>query len=673
MTMAGASPTAADPGPDADTEARRIQGLLEGGQIAEAVAAAALSAAPTHRPLLYALAVGQRLAGRPRDALATLERLEDAFPDYPRLYQERGHCYVALRLPEAAIKAYESAVTRSAALPASWNALQRLYPMVGRTLDAETAGAHVRKLASLPADIVTACSMYADGEHLAAETRIRQYLLTHGDHIEAMRLLARIGADFDILDDAEVLLEGVLHMAPDYQAARYEYALVLQKEHKHATALAQIDLLLQQEPHNRVYRSLRAAILAGMGRHQESLPLYDQLLLEAPTDPDLWLGRAHLHKTMGNQTDAISDYQQAARIRPQFGDAYWSLANLKTYRFSDDELQIMRAQVDARRLADADRYHLCFALGKALEDRGEYAESWNFYARGNALKLRECRYQPEIIESNTRLQKQICSGEFFAARQAWGCDSEAPIFIVGLPRSGSTLVEQILASHSQVEGTMELANVHRFVHELRGRLEQQPEGRYPAVLADLSADAVRSFGQRYIDETRVYRKLNRHHFIDKMPNNFRHLGLIALILPRAKIIDARREPMACCFSNFKQLFASGQQFSYDLEHLARYYRTYVELMAHWEAVLPHRILRVQHEDLVGNLEPGVRRILDFCELEFEPGCVNFHQTERAVHTASSEQVRRPISAEGINQWRHFEPWLGPLHAALGDVLTRYRN
>jgi tetratricopeptide (TPR) repeat protein len=378
----------------------------------------------------------------------------------------------------------------------------------------------------------------------------------------------------------------------------------------------------------------------------------------------LHLSIGHALKTKGLRTDAENAYRAAARLRPDFGDAYWSLANLKTYRFSDAELATMREQVDARRTPNEDRIHLCFALGKALEDRGDYAESFKFYARGNALHRMGSSYQPELIERTAQQQIELCTPEFFAKRRGYGCNDPAPIFIVGLPRAGSTLLEQILASHSRIEGTMELADIPRLV----STLDLHPGGaRFPGILESLAADDYRAFGEAYINDTKHYRVAGRPFFIDKMPNNFRYVGLLHLILPNAKIIDARREPLACCFSNFKQLFASGQQFSYSLEDIGRYYRTYVRLMQHWDTVLPGRVLRVQHEDVIDDLESSVRRLLDYCGLEFEPACVEFHKTERRVHTASSEQVRRPINREGVNQWRNYEPWLGELRATLGSL------
>jgi tetratricopeptide (TPR) repeat protein len=427
-------------------------------------------------------------------------------------------------------------------------------------------------------------------------------------------------------------------------------------------------MLQEAEPEERAYRITQATLSTELGECEQALGDYRRLLAETPDHAELHLSMAHTLKTLGRQEAAIESYRRAAQLRPAYGDAYWSLANLKTYRFTDEELAAMRAAESAPRTALADRFHLCFALGKGLEDRGDYAESFAYYDRGNALKKSECRYRPEFIERNTRLQSEVCTPELFAARQGWGDPSEAPIFVVGLPRAGSTLIEQILASHSRVEGTMELSDIPRLAQSLQGRdgAGGAPLYRYPGVLAELPAEDFKTFGARYLADTALYRA-GKPRFIDKMPNNFRHIGLMHLILPNARIIDARRAPMACCFSNFKQLFASGQQFTYSLEDIARYYRTYVELMAHWDRVLPGKVLRVQHEQLVADFEPQVRRILQFCGLEFEPACLEFHKTARRVHTASSEQVRRPINTEGLDQWRHFEPWLGPLEQALGEL------
>jgi tetratricopeptide (TPR) repeat protein len=650
-----------------ETEVRRVRALLELSDFARGLEAAQALAAevPENRDALYLIAVSLRYLQRVPEALQVLERLEQLHPGYPRVHQERGHCHVALRAAQPAIEAYERAVTMSPALPASWRALQTLYRMQGRMADADRADQQVKNLAALPHEIVTAFSMYADGEIFDAERVVRQYLLAHGDHVEGMRLLAKIGMDLDVADDAEILLARALEIAPNHREARYEYAIVLLKRHKHVRAREEMEKLLAVDPDNRMYRTTHATICMGFGDY-EALPRYRELLAETPRDPELHLSIAHALKTLGQTPEAIDSYRTAAALRPDYGEAYWSLANLKTYRFTDAEIAVMRRAEAAPRIQLADRYHLCFALGKALEDRAEYAESFAYYERGNALKKIECRYRPEPLERTARLHESLCTAQFFAARAGLGCDSAAPIFIVGLPRSGSTLIEQILASHPQVEGTMELADIPRMVQDLQGREVIGGEQRYPGVLGSLSPAQSIKLGEKYLADTLVYRT-GKDRFIDKMPNNFRHLALIHLILPNAKIIDARREPMACCFSNFKQLFASGQQFTYSIEDIARYYRMYVELMAHWDAVLPGKVLRVQHETVVEDLEGTVRRILDFCGLNFEPACLEFHKTSRTVHSASSEQVRRPIYREGVDQWRHYEPWLGPLKAALGPL------
>jgi tetratricopeptide (TPR) repeat protein len=467
-----------------------------------------------------------------------------------------------------------------------------------------------------------------------------------------------------VYDDAEFLLESALMLAPDYNAMRYDYVLALLARHKHSLALTELGRLLRGDPTNRAYRITEGTALIGVGKSEEAIERYRAILEETPKAADIHLSIAHSLKTLGRQKEAVDSYRAAYESRPSFGDAYWSLANLKTYRFTEPELAAMRDQERAEGTGAQDRYHLCFALGKALEDRGEFEESFGYYERGNALKKAEIRFKIEPIERNATLQEAVCTQEFFEARRGHGSPSSEPIFIVGLPRAGSTLLEQILASHSRVEGTMELPDILRYVGELQGRQPDQGNPRYPAVLGELSSTDFAKFGERYLADTRIYRT-GKPRFIDKMPNNFRHIGLIHLILPNARIIDARRDAMACCFSNFKQLFAAGQEFTYSIEDIARYYRHYVELMRHWDHALPGKVLRVQHEDVVQDLEHNVRRILDFCELDFEPACLEFYKTERSVRTASSEQVRQPIYKEGLDQWRNFEPWLGALKSALG--------
>jgi len=656
------------------SETQRLRALIRQHKFTEAleVGRGLFERIPDQRDVLLCVAVAQRYLGRPDDALGTLARLEQHHPRFSRLYEERGRCFVDRREAPQAMAAFLRAVNLNHALPGSWRMLEGLYRMAGRPDEAATAASQLAKLESLPPEVVIGTALFEDGDLDAAEPMTRAFLIEHGDHVEAMRLLARIGVARGVLDDAEILLRAVLERAPEYRIARGEYAKVLLEVHKYQDARCELERLLRDAPGDRLLNTLYAASCVGLGEHERAIELYHELLRETPDDADLHLSLAHAQKTVGRTGEAVDSYRRAAASRAGFGDAYWSLANLKTYRFTEHEIEQMRAAESATATGLVDRYHLCFALGKALEDRREFAESFRNYERGNALKRAESKYRADIIENNTRRQIEVCTAEFFARRRDFGVPADDPIFIVGLPRSGSTLLEQILASHSQVEGTQELPNIQQIVQKLRGREPDLDDSRYPRILDEIDADTARRLGEHYLEHTRVYRA-GKPRFVDKMPNNFRHLGLIHLILPNARIIDARREPMACCFGNLKQLFAQGQEFTYSIPDIARYYRTYLELMDHWDRVLPGRILRVHHEDVVGDLEGSVRRMLNFCGLDFEPQCVDFHETRRSVRTASSEQVRRPLNREGLDQWKYFEPWLEPLKAALGDAPNRYRT
>jgi tetratricopeptide (TPR) repeat protein len=633
-----------------------------------------------HRDVPLFVAIALRHLNRIEEALGTLANLERLHPRFSRLHEERGHCFVALRQAARAIESFLVAVNLNQALPSSWRMLEGLYRMTGQADNAALAAKHVAALGNLPREVVTATGLFADGDLDAAEPMVRSFLLRHGNHVEAMRLLAGIGSARKVFDDAELLLSAALAIAPNFRAARQDYAGVLVEMHKFREAQVQLDQLLAAEPENLLLRNLYAATCAGLGDYERAIGLYRELLRATPEDADLYLSMAHALKTVGRREEAIEAYRTAAVCRPTFGDAYWSLANLKTYRFTEEELTRLRTALAAPAIRNLDRWHLCFALGKALEDRQEYAESFRWYAEGNALKRAASNYRPELIEGNTRQQKAVCTADFFARRRGWGAPAPDPIFIVGLPRSGSTLLEQILASHSQVEGTQELGNILEVAQTLLGRDPDMSDPPYPRILAEMDAEAFRKLGEQYLADTQVYRKSRlpgspavKPFFIDKMPNNFRHIGLIHLMLPNAKIIDARREPMACCFSNLKQLFARGQEFSYGVDDIARYYRTYLDLMRHWDQVLPGRVLRIHHEDVVLDLDGSVRRLLEFCGLDFEPRCIEFHRTQRSVRTASSEQVRQPLYREGLDHWKHFEPWLAPLEAALGDARERYRD
>jgi tetratricopeptide (TPR) repeat protein len=629
------------------------------------------------RDALLQKASGLRAGQRLPEALTVLNLLQSLHPQFSRLYQELGHCHVLQRNGPAAIEALQEAVRLNPTLPTSWDMLEQLYRLLGDTAQADAAAKNLDTLKQLPPEVVVANSLFADGDLEPAEDVIRDYLLQDGDNVGALRLLARICQERDALAEAEALLHAVLARAPDYDAARFDYAAVLLQQQKHQQARQQTEQLLKHDPDNRDYLKQYGAACIGLGDHEAVIDAYSKLmsgpLSSRAEAADLLVWRANALKTTGRQTDAIADYRASLTARPDYGVAWFGLANLKTYRFTEAEISRMRAAEAQPTIEDMDRTYLCFALGKALEDRSDYEPSWQYYQRGNAVRRATSRYRPEVAESCAQRLKQLFTAEVFATRQGWGVNDPAPIFILGLPRSGSTLIEQILASHSGVEGTQELTEIDRYVSELCG---QDPDCRLPLnpeALLQLTPDDARLLGERFLAETRAYRRLGKPFFIDKMPNNFWHIGLIHLILPQATIIDVRREPMAFCFSNLKQLFGTtNQEFTYNARHLARHYRVYLDIMRHWDDVLPGRVLKVCYEDVVEDLDGNVRRMLAHCGLAFEPACLDFHKTQRSVRTPSSEQVRQPITREGLAQWQHYEAWLAPLRQALGDALTDYR-
>jgi tetratricopeptide (TPR) repeat protein len=615
---------------------------------------------------LYILSVCQRYLQKFKHALQTLEKIKVLNPDYGRTYQEEGHIYRQHQAVVPAIEAYNQAVLRNPALLACWQALADLYQQQANHTAAKEMREQVQRLSALPIELLSVNSMLHEGKLYKAEQLCRNYLQKMPHHVEAMRLLASIGVKMHVLDDAEFLLESCVEFYPNNTVVRFDYADVLYKRQKFAESLEQAEKLHNEDPTNLAFSMIMANCHVGAGNIEAALSIYNKVLQQTPDNPNVLLMLAHALKAVDKVDEAIAAYQKAYKSKPDFGDAFWSLANLKTYRFSDAEINIMQHRQTDEKTALVDRFHFCFALGKAFEDKKDYAVSMEYYQLGNSLKKQQSRYKSEHIDEEFQTQTDTCTSSLFALKKGSGNTAADPIFIVGLPRAGSTLLEQILSSHSQVDGTMELPNIASIVNKLNGRQRVDEEHRYPGNLHELSPELLAKIGEEYINSTQIYRQ-NAPYFIDKMPNNFRHIGLIHLILPNAKIIDARRHPMACCFSGFKQLFAEGQEFTYGQEEIGRYYKGYTELMAHWEEVLPGRVLRVQYEDVVEDLETQVKRILDYCGLPFEDVCLEFHKTVRAVKTPSSEQVRQPIYKSGLEQWKNFESYLGPLKKALGPL------
>lgn len=608
------------------------------------------------RDLTYLLVVAYRLNNNIDQAITTAKQFIVEFPHYARGFQELAYCYLSKHQQvtlDAATHFYQ-AVKLNPALLASWQQLARYYHVSGNHQAFTLAQNQIQYLSQLPKPILGARDLMNEGDLATADRLCRQFLQQHKHHPEGMFLLAEIGIQSKAYSDAEFLLESCVTLYPEHKGAGVAYLQLLSKMGKFKQALALANTLLEKNTHDTNLQIAKATALVGVGDIEQAISLYQALLAQNPDQPGTHLLLGHALKAAGQLSSAITSYQQAYHYKTDFGDAYWSLANTKAYRFTDDEIKQMETCLTQTNLDQEDRVHLLFALGKAHEDRKIYEPAFHFYAQGNQLKSQSLGYQAEFIERQVDAQIAFFKPEHFSAQQDQGCQAADPIFIVGLPRSGSTLLEQILASHSQVEGTMELHNIIGMVSRLRGQGQ-----RYPDVLDDLVPSYFKRFGEQYITETQVYRH-NTPYFIDKMPNNFLHIGLIKRILPNAKIIDARRDPMACTFSCFKQLFGEGQEFTYDLDHLGRYYQAYLKLMAHWDQVLPNQILHVQHEDVVNDFENQVHRILDYCQLPFEASCLTFYNTERAVKTPSSEQVRQPIYKTGLAQWKHFEPWLTPL-------------
>lgn len=522
-------------------------------------------------------------------------------------------------------------------------------------------------------DLLRAGQALAANDLPTAEGLLRPYLKRRPTDVAAIRMMAELAARIGRLVDSENLLRRALELAPAFTAARANLATILYKQNKPGEAIAELEAIEREGAANLGHTSLKAAALGRIGGHDEALGLYRLLLDARPDEPKLWMSYGHILKTVGEQQDSVAAYRRAILIRPSLGEVWWSLANLKTIRFDEADIAAMEAALASPDLADDDRFHLHFALGKALEDRGLAEASFTHYSTGNRLRRAALAYDAADIGAHVDRSIALFTPDFFAARAKFGHPAPDAIFIVGLPRAGSTLVEQILSCHPAIEGTSELPDIPIIARRLGGRKAGDEASAYPDCLARLDASELAALGKEYLERARIQRTTDRPLFIDKLPNNWAHVGLIRLILPNARIIDARRQPLACGFSNFKQHFARGQGFTYDLADIGAYYSDYLRLMRHMDAVQPGLVHRVIHEDLVDDPEGQVRRLLDYLGLDFDPACLAFHENKRAVRTASSEQVRRPISRDGLDQWRPFQPWLGPLEAALGANGEQWRD
>ncbi|MBU6472477.1 MAG: sulfotransferase [Alphaproteobacteria bacterium] len=630
-----------------------------------------LKAVPGHPDALLIQGAARLALGDPAGALAVIEPLAAAYPKAAAVHYHLGTALAEAGRGDEAIAALRRTVKLNGQHAQAWRLLGDLLTATGDSEGADAAYArHIQASVNDPR-LMEAAGALCDNKLAVAEHGLRAFLKENPTDVAAIRMLAEVASRLGRYEDAQKLLSRALELAPSFDAARANYATVLMRQNRTTEALAEIEALLKRDPRNTGYRAQRAAALARIGEYQQTIADYEAVLKAYPTQPKAWMSYGHALKTVGRTDDGIAAYRRSLALLPSLGESWWSLANLKTFRFTDEDVAAMRRQLARSDLSDDDRLHLDFALGKALEDGGAYEASFAHYDKANALRRKAMGYEAEDTTRHVDRSTALFTKEFFGARAAQGSAAPDPVFILGLTRSGSTLLEQILASHPAVEGTMELPDITALAKRIGGRKKKSDDSAYPENLATLAPEDLRALGEEYLERTAIQRKLGRPLFIDKMPSNWLHTGLIHLILPKAKIIDARRQPLACCFSNFKQHFARGQGFTYDLTDLGRYYYDYARLMAHFDAVLPGRVHRVIYEEMVADPEREVRRLLDYCGLPFEPACLRFYENERAVRTASSEQVRRPIYKESVEQWRHYEPWLDPLKAALGEVLENY--
>ena len=628
-----------------------------------------LSKDPNHKDSLYLAAVCSRYLKNYRDSKEYLNNLLIQAPDMGRAYQELGHLCKAIGENEEAASHYRQACELNPALVASWKSLFNYFNKRNNKAAADHAHEQIKKLDSLPPILLYISQILNEGRLAIAEQKCREFLKKNPTNVYAMSLLSDIAKKFGYYDDAEILLENAVKFSPDDGEIRMKYALILRLKQKFTKTMEQVNILCEKFPDNLSYQAQKASEIMQNGYHSEAIDLFEKIIKENPYNFSAMTSKGHAEKTLGKTDKAIESYKSAYKIKNDHGEAYFSLSNLKTYKFSDKELDVMKNQLKRVDLTLKDKAYFHFALAQGCEAIGDYEEAFKNLDMGNKIKKEQSKYTIEKMNKELQAQIDVCDEKFFEKLDIGGHEANDPIFILGLPRAGSTLIEQILASHSMVDGTLELPNILSMAQSFRGDDIYGNLGNYPKTMRSLTLEKRQELGKSFIDDTRIHRK-NAPRFTDKMPNNFRHIGLIHLILPNAKIIDARRYPLDCCFSMFKQLFAQGQEFTYGLAEAGNYYNSYVKLMNHWNKVLPNKILRVNNEDIIDDLEGQVKRMLNFLELPFEESCIKFYETDRSVRTASSEQVRKPINKSGMDRWKPYAKNLKTLVDNLDEDLLK---
>ena len=622
-----------------------------------------------HIDSLYLAAVSSRYLKNYDDSKKYIESLLTNAPDMGRAYQELGHLNRDSGNEEDSIKHYRQACELNPALPSSWKALYSYFKKNENKPAADHAYMQMNTLETMPNTLLFISQILNEGKLGIAEEKCREFLKQYPTNTYAMSLLSDIADRLGYFDDAEFLLESAVKLSPSDGELRMKYAMILRKKQKFAKTMEQVNILCEKFPENLSYQAQKASEIMQNGDHKGAIDLIDDILKKNPYNFSILTSKGHAQKTLGESDRAINSYQTAYQVKQDHGEAFFSLANLKTYEFSKNELNIMREQLQRVDLTMRDKAYFHFALAQGCEAVGEYDEAFFHLDSGNKIKNKQSKYSIERMDKELQAQIDVCDELFFEKHGQGGHETKDPIFILGLPRAGSTLIEQILASHSMIDGTLELPNILSMAQSLRGDDIYGKEGNYPKSMENLSLEKRIAMGEKFISDTSMHRN-EAPRFTDKMPNNFRHIGLIHLIMPNAKIIDARRYPLDCCFSMFKQLFAQGQEFTYGLTEAGSYYKSYIKLMNHWDQVLPNKILRVNNEDIIDDLEGQVVKMLNFLELPFEESCITFYETDRSVRTASSEQVRKPINKAGMDRWKPYAKYLGPLLDGLGTELVK---
>jgi tetratricopeptide (TPR) repeat protein len=647
----------------------KIVGCIQQGKPADAelLAQQILRDHPNDPNILRVSGVALMRQGKFKKAANQLSTSVKIAPDIADGHEQYGSVLAALGRIDEAEESLQTALRLDPNSMTVHSKLARLQAMQGKDEEARQTRDRVIELNPHLKKMQDAMKLQAEGKYIEARQLVKIVLREDPDDINALNLMGGICVAQEAFNDAESFLRRAVGLAPDFTAAWSVLSMSLRRQSKFEEAIEALEKALSLEPGNADLHSTMGNMLLVWGKEERALVSLEKAIAIQPDHASALLCKGHVLKTMGDLDDAIRAYRASAKARADGGEIYWSLANLKTFRFDPDEVETMRAQLDSGKLTDESELHFCYSLGKYFEDQEDYPQAFEYYTQGGAIKRKDVKYDPVDFAYKTDTIIEVFTPDFFEKRASFGYSDAAPILIVGLPRSGSTLIEQILSSHSQVDGTAELSDLAKLGH--RTGQNRFDELNYPESVIDLDANNIEGLGKDYIESTFHHRQ-GAAYFTDKMPNNFPHIGFLHLILPNAKVIDARRHPLDSCFGTFKQLFAKGQPFSYDLFELGQYYNSYIRLMEHWDQVLPGKVLRVQYEDNVADQEKQARRMIEYCGLNWEDQVLRFYETERAVKTASSEQVRQPIYNKSVNSWKRYETELADLILVLEDVLAK---